>query len=497
MRDLIIKNRYSIAAVVILLALISSRLPYLANHPAEAGERWRQPDTHSMIINLIEDGFNIFRPQLNYDGPKPNYAELEFPVYAFLSAVLFLVIGESFVIPRLISLIFFALSAYYLYLLMKRYFSFVISALTMAIYCLLPISLFYSRAIIPDPSMMFFFIAGYYYFVKWFETGRGLFVSAVLISLGILTKPPVAFIGLAILILCIRKFGPSFIKEKRLWLYAAITLLPCAAWITFGRLTAEFNYITDVATIHVFKKAFIGFFTPETFKDMIGRIKDMIGVPVICAAVIGMSRFRKGFPLPVFLFVLSMCVEMVTIMGAIQLRYYLFPFAPAMSVMAALAFDSGFELLKLRAGDWGLWFKGLSIGAMLVLIFISSNNYAKPLLDVSSNQWIIDGAHIIDENSHKGDVFVIGVQEPSLLSLSHREGYRANLAYYDFIPTEHTAELDYFIANGANYFYVYNGYIYNDKGGEYLALLEENYKKTDFGNGHVIYDLRYAAEGAP
>ena len=239
MRELIIKNKYCIAAIVILLALISTRLPYLANNPAEAGERWRQPDTHSMIINLIDDGLNIFRPQLNYDGPKPNYAELEFPVYAFLSALLYLVFGESFIIPRLISLIFFSLSAYYLYLLMKRYFSFIISALSMAVYCLLPISLFYSRAIIPDPSMMFFLVAGYYYFVKWYETEKGLYISAVLISLGILTKPPVAFIGLAILILCIRKFGPSFIKERRLWFYAAITLLPCTAWIIFGRLTAD------------------------------------------------------------------------------------------------------------------------------------------------------------------------------------------------------------------------------------------------------------------
>jgi len=496
MRDFAVKNKYSIAAIVILIVMVCTRLPYLANHPAEAGERWRQPDTHSMIVNLIEDSFNVFRPQLNYDGPKPNYAELEFPVYAFVSAVLYLIFGESFIIPRLISLVFFTLSAYYLYLLMRKYFSFTISVLSMAIYSLLPISLFYSRAIIPDPSMMFFLISGYYYFTKWYETDKGLFLSAVLISFGILTKPPVAFIGLAALILCIQKFGAAFIREKRLWLYAAITLLPCAAWITFGRLTAEFNYITNVATTHVFKKAFIGFFTQETLNDMIGRIKDMIGVPVMCTAVIGVSRFRKGFPLPVLLFVLSMCVEMVTIMGAIQLRYYLFPFASAMSVMAALAFDSGFEFLKPRVSDWGIWFKGISIGAMLMLVFVTSNNYAKPLLDVSSNQWIVDGARIIDNNSKKGDVFVIGVQEPTLLSLSHREGYRANLAYYDFIPTEHTAELEYFIENGARYFYVYNGYIYSDKEGEYITLLEDNYKKTDFGNGHVIYDLWTAAEGA-
>ena len=496
MRDFVIRSKYSIAAIVILLALVSTRFPYLSNHPAEAGERWRQPDTHSMMVNLVEDGFNVFRPQLNYDGPKPNYAELEFPVYAFLSAILYLIFDESFIIPRLISLIFFTLSAYYLYLLMKRYFSFIISALSMAVYCILPISLFYSRAIIPDLSMMFFLISGYYYFVKWYETDKGLYISAVLISLGILTKPPVAFIGMAVLILCIQKFGAAFIREKRLWLFAAITLLPCAAWIVFGRLTAELNYITNVATMHVFKRAFIGFFSPETFGDMIGRIKDMIGVPVMCAAVIGVSRFRKGFPLPVLLFVLSMCVEMVTIMGAIQLRYYLFPFAPAMSIMAALAFDSGFELLKPRISDWGIWFKGLSVGAMLVFIFVTSNNYAKPLLDVSSNQWIVDGARIIDNNSQKGTVFVIGVQEPTLLSLSHREGYRANLAYYDFIPTEHAAELEYFIANGARYFYVYNGYIYSDKEGEYLALLENNYLKTDFGNGHVIYDLWTATEGA-
>ena len=541
MRDLLLKNKCAIAAGIILVALMCLSIPNLSNPPVEQGDRWRQPDTLSMMRNLIDDGFNIFNPQLNYLGAKPSPVQLELPIYAFISAALFVVFGESFFIARFVSLLFFALSAFYLYLLMKRYFPFSASALAMAIYCLLPISMYWGRAIIPDPSMMFFLIAGYYYFCKWYDGGRGvggtggigvtgsvqgigggcvtgstggveatggveviggaevtggrdvtgskdgtgtgsLICSAVLISLGMLTKPQVGFIGLAMLVLCISRYGPGFIKEKRLWVYAAIALLPFILWFFYGYFTATQTFVADIAVKHVFRNALIGFFALDAIGMKFGRIVDMIGYTALCAAVVGVSGIKKGFPLPIFMFVLSMFIEMVTIMGAINLRYYLFPFAPAVAVMAAVAFNLGYAAAKPYFKNIGFWFKGVSIVAALILVFYTSYQYANPLFSYSQNVWMLDGARIMDTHSEKGDLFFVAYREPMLLSLSHRDGFYSE--FNEFESAE--AELDYYISIGVRYYYVYNGFTGRSVSQEFL---DSTFPGTDYGNGHVIYDM--------
>ena len=493
MREIIQEHKHKIIAAVILLAIMCISFPNLSNPPVELGDRWRQPDTFSMMRNLIEDNFNVFRPQLNYNGPKPSYVQLEFPIYAAISAILFTIFGESYFIPRFISLLFFALSAYYLYLLMKKYFSQAISVLAMVIYCILPISIYWSRAIIPESSMMFFLIAGYYYFVKWYEDGKGLYCSAILISLGMLTKPQVGFVGLALLVLCIKKYGLAFLKEKKLWIYAAIALLPYAAWFIYGFFTADQLFVSEIARKHILRNALIGFFSGDNLALKLGRIIDMIGFPALCAAIIGVSKVGRKFPLAIIMFALSMFIEMITIMGAINLRYYLFPFAPAVAMMAAVAFEQLYNAAKPFIKDIGFWFKSVSLAAALVLIFATSYQYAKPLFAFDHNLWMFDAVEIMEAHSEKEDVFLIAIGEPTLLSLSHRAGYRVGFGYYG--PPE--AELERYISMGAMYFYTHNGYIQNDHGGAYRAHLDNTYMKTDYGDGHVIYNLRVLLEGAP
>ena len=73
----------------------------ILDHPA-----WRQGDTASIARNFARLEYNIVAPQTNYDGPPPNYVELELQIVPFLAATLYKTFGVHEIFGRLITLAF-------------------------------------------------------------------------------------------------------------------------------------------------------------------------------------------------------------------------------------------------------------------------------------------------------------------------------------------------------------------------------------------------------
>ena len=78
--------RWPIALGAVLLLALALRLhgihdPIL-DHPA-----WRQGDTAAIARNFPRLRFDIMYPQTLYNGPPPNYVELELQIVPFLAAV--------------------------------------------------------------------------------------------------------------------------------------------------------------------------------------------------------------------------------------------------------------------------------------------------------------------------------------------------------------------------------------------------------------------------
>src|SRR5215469_17584561 len=96
---------WGLALLVVLAIALVLRLKGINNpildHPA-----WRQGDTASIARNFALLQFNIMYPQTNYDGPPPNYVELELQIVPFLAATLYKVFGVHEVFGRLISIVF-------------------------------------------------------------------------------------------------------------------------------------------------------------------------------------------------------------------------------------------------------------------------------------------------------------------------------------------------------------------------------------------------------
>src|SRR5581483_10608632 len=84
----------------LLLRLHGLHDPVL-DHPG-----WRQGDTAAIARNFATLEYNPLRPQTDYDGPPPNYVELELQIVPFLAATLYKIFGIHEVFGRLISIAF-------------------------------------------------------------------------------------------------------------------------------------------------------------------------------------------------------------------------------------------------------------------------------------------------------------------------------------------------------------------------------------------------------
>jgi hypothetical protein len=96
----------------------------------------------------------------------------------------------------------------------------------------------------------------------------------------------------------------------------------------------------------------------------------------------------------------------------------------------------------------------------------------------------------VDENIPEDTVIAFAMGNPVYINASHRNGYRANLDYYDYIPTETKEEIEYFIENGVGYYIALNHYVYNDADGSYITYIKENFPVYARNELCTIYKLQ-------
>ena len=99
------RHAWTIALGAVLLLGLLLRLrglhDPLLDHPG-----WRQGDTAAIARNFATLDFNPLHPQTDYDGPPPNYVELELQIVPFIAAALYKVFGIHEVFGRLITIAF-------------------------------------------------------------------------------------------------------------------------------------------------------------------------------------------------------------------------------------------------------------------------------------------------------------------------------------------------------------------------------------------------------
>jgi hypothetical protein len=251
-------NRAWIAGLLGVLAIgLALRLHGIGN-PIMDHPGWRQGDTAAIARNFAERRFDIMYPQTTYNGPPPNYVELELQIVPFLAASLDKVFGVREIFGRLIALAF-SLGTIVVVAVFARWLFDSALAGTIAgfFYAIFPGSVYYGRTFMPDCAMVFFLTAALYAAARLLLdrqrlTARGVAWTTALLSIAYLAKP-VALLGLAPLggLVWDRFRARKAIAPAAI---ATLVVLPVAlVWLYDRRVAsyAEWHWASGITRLHV------------------------------------------------------------------------------------------------------------------------------------------------------------------------------------------------------------------------------------------------------
>lgn len=337
-------KKLEILALFFLIVVSLSLRLYKIDRPLGDWHSWRQADTAAVARNFIKDGFNPFIPKFDDMSTQTNgldnpnrYRFVEFPVYNSVIAAVWQVTGISVTSARLTTAIITLLSMLCLYFIVRNFSASLTAFLAAFYFAVMPFNVFYSSVILPGPLMVFLTLAAYLTFIYWqkFETKWYLFVlSAIFLSLAILTWPIALFFTLPLIYLAWDKYCFTAFKKTSLWVYAAVVLIPFIAWriwiLNFPEGIPQWRYLINDGNIR-FKGAFFRWLIIERMGKLILTLG---GFSLLFLGVIKKPAREKLF----YLSYLASVALYFTVFASGNVRhdYYQIPAIPVFAVFMAL-----------------------------------------------------------------------------------------------------------------------------------------------------------------
>ena len=269
----------AVLVVGLLLRLNGIHNPLL-DHPG-----WRQGDEAAIARNFAVLQYNIFYPQTNYDGPPPNYVELELQIVPFLAATAYKIFGVHEILGRLITLAF-SLGTIALLAQFGRWLFAGATAGIMAalFYAIMPGSLYYGRTFTPDEAMVFFLVAALFAIARlsideerW--RPRAVVWCTILLTLAFLAKP-VAVAGLLPVVALLAERALSG-RTFKVWQAAAIVVVPLVVLEGYDRAVAahaEWHWASGILALHVWPAFVSSLHDGAAFSIKLAQFRVMLGV---------------------------------------------------------------------------------------------------------------------------------------------------------------------------------------------------------------------------
>ena len=237
-------KEYILLSIILILGIIL-RL-YKIGNPIADWHSWRQADTASVSKVFVQKGIDLLRPryhdissiQTGIFNPQ-GYRMVEFPIYNAIHAVLV----RSFpsisleVWGRIISIVSAAVSAFFLFLIGRRYMGIWGGVLASFFFMFLPYNIYFTRVILPEPMATALALGSVWFFINFIDSERrgALYLSGLLLSASLLMKPFTLFYTLPLIYLALEKYGWKGIlaNTKRLvpfMVFVNIVLVPFLLW---------------------------------------------------------------------------------------------------------------------------------------------------------------------------------------------------------------------------------------------------------------------------
>ncbi|HEX8249870.1 MAG TPA: glycosyltransferase family 39 protein [Pyrinomonadaceae bacterium] len=193
---------------------------------------WRECDLASISRNYVREGMNPFFPRIDWRGTSAGYAEMEFPVYPFLTAIFYRLFGFNEYIPRLVNFLFSLAALWFFFRLARSFLDDWAAVFAFAFFAFHPLVVEISTSIQPEGLMLLCYTASVYFFSGWLknDSNKDFVFAALFTALAILAKAPAAHIGLLFGVLLLQKFGLGAFRQSKVWLFGIFSLLPAALW---------------------------------------------------------------------------------------------------------------------------------------------------------------------------------------------------------------------------------------------------------------------------
>ena len=379
---------YAIAAILFVALLL--RLQHihdpLLDHP-----NWRQGDTASIARNFATLQYNVLYPQTDYDGPPPNYVELELQILPFLAATLYKLFGVHEIFGRLLAVAF-SLGTISVVALFARalYESALAGIVAAAFFAVFPGSVYYGRTFTPDIVMVFFLTAALYACFKLLVGPSTSLVANATRSLG-MTRARLSAVAGATLLLTLaylakpvavlaivpvagmmwqrsRENGTTSRQTglatswRELASFAVLLIVPLVVLWLYDRAVnahAEWHWASGITRLHVLPALAASFSSLRGFAHKVHLFFDTLGLlratvlgnvafalTILACAAIPWTRARSSFLLWGWL--VAGLIYAFIVVTVERVDYYLLPLLP----LAALVLGGAVALATSRTRSW-------------------------------------------------------------------------------------------------------------------------------------------------
>ena len=438
------KGRIDLVLIGLCVLALAVRLIGV-NTPFFDLQAWRQAETAAVARNYYEEGLSFFYPRVDWRGDTPGYVEMEFPLYQFLVACLYRLVGAPREwIGHAVSAMFSVATIPPLYALARKLYGVRAARFAAIAFVVAPLNVFYGRAFMPDAAMLFFSVGAVYLFACWTAGERpSTFAAAVTFAaLAFLVKLPTLYLGLPLLFLAYNRFGKGLFRQPALWAFAALTLAPMLLWYGHAyRLFQQTHLTYGIWNRYGYAKwgnldlLASGQFYVLMLQRLIGVTFTPLGFVVLVAGILMKVRSQRERVVHVWLLALILYLLIVP-EGNRELNYYQLPFVPvgALFMGKALGRFCG-DPAPGRAVPGSLRARRIALAVVLIGMVGLSYTYARPLF--AAQPYYVAQYEIgrdVDGLIPKDALLVVGdlddnsapyrTQAPTLLYFCHRKGWQ-------------------------------------------------------------------------
>jgi hypothetical protein len=422
-----LKLEYWVLAIILLLGFIV-RL-YKIDNPIADWHSWRQADTAAVTRNFFKFGIDILHPR--YDDFSdvsgnglfnPNgYRFVEFPIFNLTHYVLAKAFPQK---PlefwgRMTSVLAALSSAAFLFFIVRRHVGKIPGLLSAAFYLLLPYNIYFTRVILPDPTMVALYLASLNFFDLWIKKpARWSLVSAIVFgALAVLVKPVAGFFLLPAAWQAWQKYHVRLLRLPAFYFCSAGVVVPFLLWRAW-----EYKYPEGIpASIwllngnHIrFKGAFFQWIFGERIGNMIlGKWGTYAFISGIIASIPSQTYLLSWLGAAMlYLFTFAT--------GNVQHDYYQTPIIPSLAVLLSLGVV---YLWKTEAHVWKTFTKRAVV--IVTLAFMFAFSWYTIRGDYQINHWeIVHAGQAVDRLTPKDAVVVAPYNgDTAFLYQTNRRGF--------------------------------------------------------------------------